>query len=687
MKNIYTLFFVLFVATSFAQTQKNDTIKIDEIIIDASKNNTKLQSIPIAASAISAKKIEFLKLDNLTKLNGFVPNLFMPEHGTRLNTYIYVRGIGVSKGEPSVGVYVDDIPYFDNGSVNFELFDIKKIEVLRGPQGTLYGRNTMGGLIKVYTDDPVWKHKGSFKIDYGNYNQIKAIAGYNLPITSKLALVSNVAYTHKDGFFTNSFDQSNVDQLDTYAGRLKGKYKISDKANLKFLLNYEKSNQYGFPYALFDTENQQTGDINYNDPGKYDRDFFSTGFYFNYKAHLFDVSISASYQQLKDDYALDQDFTAQPIYFVDMIRNNKSGVQELNIKSKRNAKIKWIAGLFSFQRNLPKNVIADITTPSYTMTLIKDYDQNISGGAMFGQIDYPIGKFMLSSGIRYDMESSRMAYNYDLEMHEHITHKEDFVHHLNFTQVLPKFSISYAPTDNIMTYTSATKGYKAGGFNATIERAEDETFEPEYSWNYEAGIKTSFFDRKLTANLDIFYIDWKSQQVIQSVPSGRGVMTKNAGKSESKGIEFESSYQVNENLNFGLAFGYTNATFLDYKKNNTTDYSLNKLPLVPEYTAGFATNYNYYLQKFGIKSLTFHADYKYFGKFYWDVDNLAYQNPYTLFNANITANMKNISLGIWGKNLTNTSYNRYYFNVASIQKSFAEPAQPLQFGVFVKTKF
>ncbi len=687
MKKIYALFFVFLSASSFGQIQKNDTIKIDEVIIDASKNNTKLQNIPIAASAVTAKKVDRLKLDNLTKLNAFVPNLFMPEHGTRLNTYIYIRGIGVSKGEPSVGVYVDDIPYFDNGAVNFELFDIKKIEVLRGPQGTLYGRNTMGGLIKVYTEDPAWKNKGSLKLDYGNYNQIKAVAGYNLPISSKLAIISNAAYTHKDGFFTNAFDQSKVDKLDTYAGRFKSKYKINDRVNLKFLLNFEKSNQYGFPYALYNTETQQTGEINYNDPGKYDRNFLSSGFNLNYKAHLFDVSISSSYQKLKDDYALDQDFTPQPIYFVDMARNNQTGVQELNFKSKRNAKIKWIAGLFSFQRSLPKSVVADITTPHYAMRILKDYDQQISGGAMFGQIDYPIGKFVLSSGIRYDMESSRMTYNYDLKMHNHITHKDDFTHHLDFTQVLPKFSISYAPTDNITTYTSATKGYKAGGFNATIERPEDETFDPEYSWNYEAGIKTRFFDRKLTANFDVFYIDWKSQQVIQSVPSGRGVMTKNAGRSESKGVEFESAYKLNKNLNFGLAFGYTNAKFLDYKKNNTTDYSLNKLPLVPEYTTGLAANYNYFLQKFGIKSLVFHADYKYFGKFYWDVDNLAYQKPYALLNTNITVNMKHFSLGIWGKNLTNASYNRYYFRVATLNKSFAEPAQPLQFGLFLKAGF
>ncbi len=670
-----------------AQEQPKDTVKMNEVVIDAGKTNMKIQTIPVSVTAISAREIEILKVDNLTNLNGFVPNLFMPEHGTRLNTDIYIRGVGVSKGEPSVGVYVDDIPYFDSGTVNFELSDIKKIEVLRGPQGTLYGRNTMGGLIKVYTAEPAAKFGGNLKLDYGNYNQQKAQASVNVPVTERLAVLFDGAYAHKDGFFINEFDGSKPDQSDLYSGRFKLAYKPSDRLKMRFVLSYENSQQPGFPYAVYDVDTNTTAPINYNEPSAYNRDFLSSGFLMNYQADYFDMQLSASYQNLSDLYKIDQDFTPATIYFVDMTRDNDAFVEELTFKSKQDSQIKWVGGLFAFQRNLYKDVDFDLTTPRGLMTFLKTYDQRIDGGAMFGQMEIPFGKFNLTTGLRYDMEKSRMDYTYNLLAGGHNIPKDQYRHYLSYDQILPKLSLSYFFNEDISLYTSLTKGYKAGGFNATIERPEDEVFQPEYSWNYEAGLKSVWFDDKLTANISLFYIDWQDQQVVQSVPSGRGIMIKNAGKSESKGVEFESFYKYNKNFNFGLSFGYTDAQFIDYKKNATTDYSGNRLPMVPKYTLGAVGNYKYFLKQKAVRYVLFNVNFKQFGKYYWDVNNDAYQDAYTLLNANVTVALKKFSVGLWGKNLLDTNYNRYYFTMSTLNKSYVEPARPLQFGAFVKAKF
>jgi outer membrane receptor protein involved in Fe transport len=687
MKRIFLFSALLLVMGLKAQEKDQDTIKMNEVIIDAGKTNLEKQQIPISVSTLSAKEIEILKIDNLTNLNGLVPNLFMPEHGTRLNTDIYIRGIGVSKGEPSVGVYVDDIPYFDSGTVNFELADVKKIEVLRGPQGTLYGRNTMGGLIKIYTPEPGPKTGGMLKLDYGNYNQQKAVGSVNLPVNNKLGVLLDGAYAHKDGFFTNEFDGSNPDRMDTYSGRMKMAYKATDKLNMRFVLGYEKNKQDGFPYAVYDINTQTAQPINYNVPSLYDRDFLSSGFFMNYEGESFDVTLSGSYQNLKDKYAIDQDFLPVDVYFIDMARDNDAYVEELNFKSKADSKIKWIAGLYSMQRRLFKDVLVDLTTQRGNMKLFKTYDQNIDGGAVFGQMEVPFGKFTFTGGLRWDMEKSRMDYNYDLEIGGHKMHKDDFIHYLSYNQILPKFSLTYFANEDINLYTSITKGYKAGGFNATIERPEDEIYNPEYSWNYEAGIKSVWMNDRLTANLSVFYIDWKDQQVIQSVPSGRGIMTKNAGKSESKGIEFESSFKLNKNFSMGLSAGYTDAKFITYEKNATTDYSGNKIPLVPKYTFGEVNNYKLYLKNSKIKYVLFNTTFKYFGKFYWDVDNVAYQKAYGTLSANISANTGKFTFGVWGKNLTNADYNRYYFTISTLNKAYVEPAQPMQFGAFVKVKF
>ena len=687
MKKILLFSTFLMILALQAQEKGLDTIKMKEIIIDAGKTNLEKQQIPVSVSTLSAKEIEVLKIDNLANLTGLVPNLFMPEHGTRLNTDIYIRGIGVSKGEPSVGVYVDDIPYFDSGTVNFELADVKKIEILRGPQGTLYGRNTMGGLIKVYTPNPESKTGGSIKLDYGNYNQQKLISGLNLSVNDKLSFLADGAYAHKDGFFTNEFDGSNPDKSDTYSERFKMLYKPSEKLKMHLVLGYEKSNQDGFPYAVYDIETQTAQAINYNVPSLYDRDFLSSGFFLNYTGSAFDVTLTGSYQKLKDDYEIDQDFLPVDVYFIDMERDNDAYVEELNLKSKPESKIKWIAGIYAMQRQLFKDVLVDLTTPNAKMDYFKTYDQDIDGGALFGQVEIPFDKFTFTTGLRWDMEKSRMDYNYDMEIGGHRIHRDDFIHYLSYDQILPKFSLSYRPNEDINLYTSITKGYKAGGFNATIEREEDETYDPEYSWNYEAGIKSVWLDNHLTANFSLFYIDWKDQQVIQSVPSGHGIMTKNAGKSESKGFELEGSYKINRSFNVGLGAGYTDAKFITYEKNATVDYSGNLIPLVPEYTLGVLANYKLYLENSKIKYVLFNTSYKHFGKFYWDVDNDAYQDNYGLLNANITVAMKQYNFGIWGKNLTDTDYNRYYFTISTLNKAYVEMARPMQFGVFVKVKF
>ncbi len=671
-----------------AQIQKQDTIKIDEVIIDAGKTRQKIQKIPLSVTAVSAKQIETLKIDNLTSLNGFVPNLFMPEHGTRLNTDVYIRGIGVSKGEPSVGVYVDDIPYFDSGTLNFELADVNKIEVLRGPQGTLYGRNTMGGLIKVYTPEPVFRWKGTFKLDYGNYNQQKAVGGLNIPITQKLSLLTDIAYAHKDGFFTNRYDGSRPDAMDTYTGRIKMLYKISDSVKIRMVTGYEKNNQAGFPYAVYDSLNQTAMPIDYNRSSAYDRVFFSGGIFMNYKARNFDVNFSGSYQNLVDNYEIDQDFLPVDIYFIDMERDNQAYVEELTFKSKSANKLQWIAGLFSFQRHLYKDVWVDITTSHGIMQLYKTYDQNIDGGALFGQLSLPFDKWLFTAGLRWDMEKSRMDYNYDVNVANRNIHKDDFVHYLSYNQLLPKLGLTYTTGKHINIYAGITKGYKAGGFNATIERSEDETYQPEYTWNYEAGLKSTWLNHKLTANMSLFYIDWKDQQVVQSVPSGRGIMIKNAGYSTSRGFELEARLKLNSTFDISCALGYTDAEFDVYKKNETVDYSGNYIPLVPKFTYGTSAGYNFWLNGRYVKFVKLNVNYTYFGKFYWEVSNEAYQDAYSLLNVDMRIALKNkISLGLWGKNLLNTSYNRYYFTISTLHKAYVEPARPMQFGGYVKVKF
>ncbi len=687
MKRIFLIGYLLILWNINAQEKPQDTIRINEVIIDVAKNNQKLQQIPISVTAVTAKEIELQKIDDVTDLNGLIPNFFIPEHGTKYNTKIYVRGIGVKTGDPSVGTYVDDIPYFDNGSFNFEFGEIKRIEVLRGPQGTLYGRNTMGGLIKIYTPDPVQRKKASIRFDYGSFNQYKGNISYNQPVSDKSAFLVNGYYKNDDGYFVNQFDGKKVDAEEIYGGRIKYKIDFSDNFNLKFIGNYEKNQQAGFAYGLYDPDSKIFQEVNYNDPSKYDREFGSVGLNLKYYKQNYEINFASSFQQLKDTYIIDQDFTPLEIYFGDQRRDNKVFVQELNIKSTNDSQFQWIGGIFAFQRSLFKNLDLTINTTSGKMILAKDYDTDINGYAAFGQASYKYNKFLFTGGIRYDYEESTLDYKYDLIMNGGEIPMEKFIHSLSFDQVLPKISISYFPADNFTIYATIAKGYNAGGFNSTIERPEDETYDSETSLNYEIGYKLKALKNKLILNTSIFYIDWDNQQVTLPVPSGRGIMVKNAGKSESKGFEIESMYHITSDFNIGLNYGLTDAKFISYKYDTTTDYSNNKLPLVPEYTLGIIANYKWRLKSDKIKYILFNTNYNRYGKYYWTPENAVYQDPYGVLNININIEMYKATLGFWAKNLTNEEFVKYYFSLTTLNNSYAQISRPTSFGVFFKYNF
>lgn len=685
MKKIVLLLLLPSILSSFSQSIHSDTIQIREIIIEANKSKIKLQKIPVSASYLSATSIDELKIHDLADLNGFIPNLFIPDYGSRYNAPIFIRGIGSRTDEPSVGLYVDNIPFFDKGSFNFEFSNIKKIEVLRGPQGTLYGRNTMGGLVKIYTQHPVFKNTAGISMNYGNQNYLKPGFHFNQMINDKVAFLIDAAYTKKDGFFTNQFTDKKTDASETFSNQFKLIYKPTNKLKTYLSLSYENDYQAGFPYAVLNVDTQEIDPVNYNHPSSYRRDLLSSGLNITYEANLFDVNFSTSMQRIVDAQNLDQDFTENSLFEVLENRKKHSFVEELNIKSKSNSKIKWITGVFAFQNKSDRTIDVDIIP--HNMKLYTAYDQNTFGIATFGQISYPfLQKFEFTLGLRYDYEKAQLDSTSDRIIAGNTTNVSDLDLQLSFQELLPKASLSYHPSKNTTTYLSYSKGYKAGGFNAIIERPEDETYQPEYSINYEFGFKYKTSNKKLTTHASLFYIDWNKQQITQSVPSGLGFMIKNAGESESKGAEIEIQYQPNKAIDIALGYGYTDAVFKKYIKNQDTDYTGNRIPYVPTHTFNSLLNYRIKINNKPIDFVLLNLSYSHFGKLYWNESNNNYQNNYGLLSSTISVKMNKLSFGLWGKNLTDQSYNTFYFDIKQINKSYVQLGNPTQVGVFLKYK-
>ncbi len=690
------IFLLLSLWTISAQPVPKDTLKnykLDEVIIQSPKYNRPLFDIPASASMIPERMIETGRIENLTDVSSVIPNFFMPDYGSKLTSPVYIRGVGNRINTPSVGLYVDEIPYFEKAAFNFDFYDIERIEVLRGPQGTLYGRNAMGGLIHVTTNRPGREQKTTLSVDYGNFNQVRTNITHTQPLGKSWSVLGSLNQRHNNGFYENMHTGSEVDRLNSYSGKLKVHFNPSKKFQALGNLQYEDSRQGGYPYALFNVDENRAGKISYDKESIYNRKLLSGGLNLTYAMPSLTLRAVSSLQTLDDQQEIDQDFTPQDMYFVTQLQQMQMAAQEITLESDKGQTYSWLLGMFGFHQMMDKSVTLHYgevllakmnNTTAYWYT--KTYDHINSGAALFHQSTLNLGALTLTAGFRFDYEKATMDYADDRYINGSGPNRnEAFSSSMDFQEILPKVALQYHINSHLVPYATVAKGYNPGGFNSTFEREEDRSFDPEHSWNYEAGLKGKWLQQRIYANVALFFIDWSNQQIYQAVPSGNGSMLTNAGVSESKGFEVEVKALPLQNLETWVTFGYNEATFIDYKKNENEDYSGNYLPYVPRLSFNTGGNYQFSVRWPWIDRVRLHLSYQGFGKHYWHESNTAYQPFYGLLNHRISLEKRNISLSFWSKNLLNTTYNSFYFQ--ALNNAYVQVGKPTTLGVMLKVTF
>ncbi|WP_291861134.1 TonB-dependent receptor, partial [Marinilabilia sp.] len=195
------------------------TVQLGEVVIKSAREHRPLQELPISTSLIPIDQIEQEQVNGLTDLTARVPNLYMPSYGSKLTSLIYIRGIGSRINSPAVGLYVDNVPQFDKSSFDFEFYNIERVEVLRGPQGTMYGRNNLGGLIHVYTQSPENNKSINAEMEFGNYGRQNFGLTINQPLGEKTDFQIGGQYRHQDGYFENIYSGKMAAKMDVYNGR------------------------------------------------------------------------------------------------------------------------------------------------------------------------------------------------------------------------------------------------------------------------------------------------------------------------------------------------------------------------------------------------------------------------------------------------------------------------------------
>ena len=377
-KNILFITSCLLATTALAEninTLPEDTTKvidIEEVVVIASPKETgKLRQLPTAVSLISQKDMQANQITSLKNVSALVPNFFMPDYGSRITSAIYIRGIGSRINTPAVGLYVDNIPYIDKSAFDFNFYDIERIDILRGPQGTLYGRNTMGGLIKVHTRSPFSYQGTDVKLGYASKsNRRSASLTHYHRWSDHFAFSAGGYYEGSDGFFRNSFNGKKIDKMEAGGGRMRAIWLPTENLKLDFSVGYDYSDEGGYPYYYTgrvdgrqESNKDLIGKISYNRDCTYRRGLFNSGLNIEYQAQKFVMSAVTGFQNLNDRMFLDQDFSPADIYTLEQKQRLSTISEEITFKSKNNKRWQWVTGASGFYQWLhtdgPVNFMED----------------------------------------------------------------------------------------------------------------------------------------------------------------------------------------------------------------------------------------------------------------------------------------------------------------------------------------
>lgn len=738
------------------------TLETDEVVIRSSAKETNdLWSVPEAVSLITPAKISNRQIESVKDLSAFVPNLFIPDYGSKMTTPIYLRGVGARSSGQSVAMYVDNIPYMDKSTFDFEFMDIQRIEVLRGPQGTLYGRNAMGGIINVYTLSPFEYQGHKLSVGGGNYGNWNVKISKLAKLSDKVGLSVGAYYEREGGYFKNEFTGKKVDEGQSAGGRLKLEWKINPRLKAMLASSFDFTDQGAFAYGLYDKESGKINPVDYNDRGNYLRRMSNNSVRFEYRTDKILLTSNTGYQWLNDDMWMDQDFTRQSIFTINQRQRQNSINQEIAIRSVKEQNYQWSVGAFGFYnhlttdgdvlfkqdgiRNILQPVFDNIQMP-VALTILNDeipnpgtYRTPTVGGAVFHQSTFNnllTDGLSLTLGLRLDYEKQYLKYNtsmaidllaqnkpggipmlppagVEMPISKNLVGKDD----QDFLQWLPKVSLKYECTPEIMTYFTVAKGYKAGGYNiqmfsevmqdslrnsrpsmgggsgrpgASVTKAATDgnirnalAYKPEQTWNYELGTRGTFWDGLLNAELALFLMDIKDVQLTQFVNGGSGRILTNAGKGRSYGVEVSLGLRPAAGLNIDVNYGFTHATFRDYDGGTNSsgvavDYKGKFIPYVPQHTFSVGAAYSLNLPNKWVNQMTFAAQYTGAGRIYWNEANDVQQPFYGLLNAKVSFRHDFVRLELWSRNILDADYGAFYFE--SFGNSFIQRGKPFTCG-------
>ena len=737
--------FALFISLSVAANEPVDTLyrDIEQVEITASLKSDNTRSMPISVTSMSMLKLEQRGISSVKELSAIAPNFYQPDYGSSITSSIYVRGFGSRIDQPVLGVVVDGVPLMNKNVYDFDFYDIRRVELLRGPQGTLYGRNTSGGVMNITTLSPLWWQGCRGMLEYSTLTSYRASAAYYGRPTDKFGVSVAAYFNHGGGHFRNTYTDEMCDRGNNASLRLRLEWLLGKGWSLDNTLTAGYTREGGYAYHHYNPETKLCEDVAYNDPSGYERLAITEGFVAKYVGKRVQLSSVTSYQYLDDTMTLDQDFSPRSMFTMQQMQREHTFTEEFVIRNaNRDARWQWLSGAFLFAKWLDMSspvtfkedgindlILGNINKGIHSVfpdnnmlfgtdsfVIASDFTIPTYGAALYHQSRYRLDRWTLTAGIRFDLEYTSMDYNsnatvpycFDLTMTCYEDLYTEFKGHEKqlFFEVLPKIAAEYDIGIGSV-YGTITRGYKSGGFNTqifsdilqakmmndmmsalgleldsaigttTYDSASATRYKPETSWNFEIGTHLRPLVG-LNVDASLFWIECFDQQVTV-LPAGKstGRMMSNAARARSFGVELSAEYGY-KGFTLRGDYGYTNARFREYN-DGIGDYAGNRIPYSPEYTTAITASYSIAFDHSYIHQLTISADWRGIGSIYWNEANTLRQPFYQTLGAQIALRMNNTTLTLWGRNLTNTDYNVFYFK--SVGEEFFSKGQPLQLGI------
>ncbi len=715
---------------------------LEEVVVTAQRRAQRLLDVPASLAVVSGEAMAAAHISSLVNLQEITPSLLVTQTWSPTNGNFTLRGVGTSGVffEQAVGVYIDGVYRSRSGAALGELLDVDRVEILRGPQSTLFGRNNAVGAINIATRLPDTEQFAAFvEGGYGNYDRRQGSGSVNLPLiqdTLAMNLAVAVNGIHDGVVDANFLPDGNVNALDRKSSRLQLLWTPTPLTSVRMIADYAEGNHRCCSYIprfISDADGQGSGTlVGYTPPTEPERgelyttpgtfyapfernstqgnvsefDDKDTGLSVQFDHDIDDMTLTAiaASRQYNTDANLDLDGTNSPKTNVQSlpVEKNKESSVELRLQNASGSTLEWLAGLYYFDQELTNVTILPFTASGTTLNIFDSTGTGTTESAsVFGQTTYSLtDKWQLTGGLRYLYETK----DGDVAV---VPSPVNRTYPGNATidgdELMGTTTLAYAPDDYSNYYARYARGYKSGGINLLLTKPDTPetpmTVDPETSDAYEVGAKLRLLDDCLSANLAVYTQDYKDLQV--QTFDGATFLTLNAAKLRSRGIEAELLFRPVEPLTLTQGFNYLDAEYLSFPnaplpagtptggKSQFQDLSGESPSNAPEWTVIGGANYAYPLSP--TMTLIANTNVRYATDYYTDLANTpAFENESTtIVGASLALQFESgLAVMLWGSNLTDEDVILSGIVTPSAPTSVSIfPGTPMMYGVTVSYRY